>query len=145
MARGRAVIWAGLGAAGAAAALAASPGAYAWVRRLARLEDDRRFYEEDAASLDADAPEPSAVAVDDAPVEDVRLSLRARLQDAGAVAPSPAPAATPASVPASAPVVSVDEARARLRQRAASASRGFEDAPAVDADADAAGEDDAGR
>ncbi len=94
-----------VGAAAAAGALAASPGTYAWLRRTLRLETDRTHYE-DAAEVDAVATPPEA----DSSLAEARLTLRARLQESGAIAAEPAP---PESVPDAHAA-----ARARLRAKA---------------------------
>jgi len=75
------IITLALGAAGATAALVASPGTYEWLRRVTGRSTDRHHYETDFAVEDpgdhglADEP---AVETDD-----LRLSLRARLAESG--------------------------------------------------------------
>ena len=75
------IITLALGAAGATAALVASPGTYEWLRRVTGRSTDRHHYETDFAFEDpgdhglADEP---AVETDD-----LRLSLRARLAESG--------------------------------------------------------------
>jgi hypothetical protein len=79
---GRTGMWVIGGALAAAGALVSSPGTYHRLRRLARLESDRRFYSDDEA-----ASELEHEVADDPPMDTraARLSLRARLADAGDV------------------------------------------------------------
>jgi hypothetical protein len=100
------------GAAGAAGVLAASPAAYANLRRRLGLGDERaHFGDEAAAELPDTGPTPSGT--------DLRLSLRARLaQDADVeAAETPAPQA-----PSADPRERLSAARSRLEAAAASAS-----------------------
>jgi hypothetical protein len=75
------IITMALGAAGATAALVASPGTYEWLRRVTGRDTDRHHYESDFAVEDL-----GDLGLDDeASVEtdDLRLSLRARLAESG--------------------------------------------------------------
>ena len=109
-----------LGAAGATAALVASPGTYEWLRRLTGRATDRHHYEtelelEDLADLSL---------AEDASVEtdDLRLSLRARLAErAGEVGVTNAEAAESDGVTEEVDEVSVSRARVRAKAREARA------------------------
>ena len=98
-----------VGAAAATGALVASPGTYAWLRRTLKLEDDRAHYEDASDTESSGAPPPSA---SDTSLADARLTLRARLQESGAVSPSETPEASPTPAPDAA-----SEARERLRAK----------------------------
>lgn len=112
-----------LGAAGAAAVLAASPGTYAWLRRSLKLGSDREQYETPEARTTAPVSEP---AVAETSLADARLTLRARLQETGVVAadrpPEPARAAPSAAA----------EARARLRWKVEQAKEQLADEDRTD-------------
>jgi hypothetical protein len=104
-----------VGAAGATAALVASPGTYEWLRRVTGRATDRHHYEtelevEDLGEIGLD---------DEASVEtdDLRLSLRARLaESAGDVGAVNAEAS--ASEGAAEDVDEVAASRARVRAKA---------------------------
>ena len=114
------IITMALGAAGATAALVASPGSYEWLRRVTGRETDRHHYEteielEDASDLSL---------ADEAPVEtdDLRLSLRARLaESAGEVGVTNAEAAESDGVTEEVDEVSASRARVRAKAREARA------------------------
>jgi len=75
------IITLALGAAGATAALVASPGTYEWLRRVTGRSTDRHHYETDFAVED-----PGDLGLADEPAvetDDLRLSLRARLAESG--------------------------------------------------------------
>jgi hypothetical protein len=77
---GRTGMWAIGGALAAAGALVSSPGTYHRLRRLARLESDRRFFSDREAESELEHDVADAAPMD---TRAARLSLRARLSDAG--------------------------------------------------------------
>ena len=112
-----------LGAASAAAALAASPGTYAWLRRSLKLGSDREQYE----TWDAQTTTPaSELAAPETSLTDARLTLRARLQETGVVAADSTPE------PASAGPSAAAEARARLRWKVEQAKQQLADEDRTD-------------
>jgi hypothetical protein len=124
----RSLVIAAAGAAGAAAVLAASPGAYATLRRRLGLSADREHFETALADgVDDAAPMEPASA-------DLRLSLRARLAQDLEVEQAAAlePAAVAATArPARDPAVAREQlrgARERLETKAAAAAAAI-DAP----------------
>jgi hypothetical protein len=117
----RSLVLMAAGAAGAAAALVASPGAYEALRRLSRRASDRHHYETDVPDhefADHDGEESEEPGETDA----LRLSLRARLaESAGPSAVVAANADAASSDGVDAPPDAVDEARARVRAKARAA------------------------
>ena len=73
-------MWAIGGALAAAGALVSSPGTYHRLRRLARLESDRRFYSDDEATSELEHEVAADPPID---TRAARMSLRARLSDVG--------------------------------------------------------------
>lgn len=120
MIRRKSIATAILGAVAAAAGLALSPGAYAWLRRTLKLDGDRSPYEaeEGLAALAASAPDDS--------LADARLTLRARLQETGVVAEEAAPVAAAPAPDATA------EARSRLRAKVEEAKAALVDEDRTD-------------
>ena len=121
----RSIALTGAGAVSSAAALVASPGTYAWLRRRLGLERGQDHYEVEAEQAAPHAEESLAEA---------RLSLRARLAEAAAPVSAAPPAPTPLSIARPAPPsevedsrrlrLAVDATRARAREKAASALDG---------------------
>jgi hypothetical protein len=114
------IIMLALGAAGATAALVASPGTYEWLRRVTGRETDRHHYESDLAVEDLGdlgLAEEASVETDD-----LRLSLRARLaESAGDVGAVNAEASESEGVGEDADEVSASRARVRAKAREARA------------------------
>jgi hypothetical protein len=107
------------GAAGATAALIASPGTYEWLRRATGRASDRHHYETELAVEDL-----GDLGVDDADVDtdDLRLSLRARLaESAGDVVEANAEAAEGEGVTEEVDEVAISRARVRAKAREARA------------------------
>jgi hypothetical protein len=107
------------GAAGATAALVASPGTYEWLRRVAGRTSDRHHYETDLAVEDL-----GELGVEDADVDtdDLRLSLRARLaESAGDVVEANAEAADGEGITEEFDEVAISRARVRAKAREARA------------------------
>lgn len=114
------IITMALGAAGATAALVASPGTYEWLRRVTGRETDRHHYESDFEAGDVD----DLALMDDAAVEtdDLRLSLRARLaESAGEVGSTNAASSESDGITEEIDEVSVSRARVRAKAREARA------------------------
>ena len=107
------------GAAGATAALIASPGTYEWLRRATGRASDRHHYETELAVEDL-----GDLGDDDADVDtdDLRLSLRARLaESAGDVVEANAEAAEGEGVTEEVDEVAISRARVRAKAREARA------------------------
>jgi hypothetical protein len=120
VARIRSIIILTTGAAGAAAALVASPGTYEWLRRATGRTSDRHHYESDFAEheyADADLhTEPQGE------TDDLRMSLRARLaESAGDVEASNADASAGGGVAEDVDEVAASRARVRAKAREARA------------------------
>ncbi len=120
MVRMRSIIILTTGAAGAAAALVASPGTYEWLRRAAGRSSDRHHYETEIAEHDyADAElhtEPEGE------TDDLRMSLRARLaESAGDVEVTNADASAAEGVAEDVDEVAASRARVRAKAREARA------------------------
>ena len=118
--RVRSIIILTTGAAGAAAALVASPGTYEFLRRAAGRSSDRHHYETDVAEVEyADidlGEEPHAE------TDDLRLSLRARLaESAGDVETANSDAATGDGVAEDVDEIAASRARVRAKAREARA------------------------
>ena len=107
------------GAAGATAALIASPGTYEWLRRATGRVSDRHHYETELAVEDL-----GELGLEDADVDtdDLRLSLRARLaESAGDVVEANAQAAEGEGVTEEVDEVAISRARVRAKAREARA------------------------
>jgi hypothetical protein len=107
------------GAAGATAALIASPGTYEWLRRVSGRTSDRHHYETELAVEDL-----GDLGLDDGDVDtdDLRLSLRARLaESAGDVVEANAQAAEGEGVTEEVDEVAISRARVRAKAREARA------------------------
>ena len=107
------------GAAGATAALIASPGTYEWLRRATGRASDRHHYETEPAIEDLDD-----LGIEDADVDtdDLRLSLRARLaESAGDVVEANSEAAEGEGVTEEVDEVAISRARVRAKAREARA------------------------
>ena len=117
--RMRSIILVTTGAAGAAAALVASPGTYEWLRRATGRASDRHHYETELAEheyADADLEE------SDGETDDLRLSLRARLaESAGDVEASNADASAADGVAEDVDEIAATRARVRAKAREARA------------------------
>jgi hypothetical protein len=114
------IITMALGAAGATAALIASPGTYEWLRRVTGRGSDRHHYETELAVEDLD----DLGVGDEASVEtdDLRLSLRARLaESAGDVGAVNAEASESEGVAEEVDEVAASRARVRAKAREARA------------------------
>jgi hypothetical protein len=116
----RSIIILTTGAAGAAAALVASPGTYEWLRRATGRGSDRHHYETEVAEheyADAEfATEPQGE------TDDLRMSLRARLaESAGDVEASNADASVAEGVAEDVDEVAASRARVRAKAREARA------------------------
>jgi hypothetical protein len=115
----RSILILGAGAAGATAALIASPGTYEWLRRASGRASDRHHYETEPAVEDL-----GHVGLDDGDVDtdDLRLSLRARLaESAGDVVEANAEAAVGEGVTEEVDEVAISRARVRAKAREARA------------------------
>jgi hypothetical protein len=116
----RSIIILTTGAAGAAAALVASPGTYEWLRRATGRVSDRHHYETEFAGheyADAELQEEPQGETDD-----LRMSLRARLaESAGDVEASNADASAAAGVAEDVDEVAASRARVRAKAREARA------------------------
>ena len=112
-----------VGAAGATAALVASPGTYEWLRRVTGRATDRHHYETELAVEDL-----GEIGLgDEASVEtdDLRLSLRARLaESAGDVGAVNAEASASEGVAEEVDEVAASRARVRAKAREARARIG---------------------
>src|SRR5262249_50683030 len=114
------IITMALGAAGATAALVASPGTYEWLRRVTGRQTDRHHYEADLAVEDlGDLALGEEAAVE---TDDLRLSLRARLaESAGDVGAVNAEASESDGVSEDIDEISASRARVRSKAREARA------------------------
>jgi hypothetical protein len=114
------IITMALGAAGATAALVASPGTYEWLRRVTGRSTDRHHYETDFAVED-----PADPGLADEPAvetDDLRLSLRARLaESSGDVGAANAEASEGEGVDEEVDEVAASRARVRAKAREARA------------------------
>lgn len=120
MVRIRSIIILTTGAAGAAAALVASPGTYEWLRRATGGVSDRHHYETEIGEHEyADAELP---AEPEGETDDLRMSLRARLAEtAGDVEASNADASVAAGVAEDVDEIAASRARVRAKAREARA------------------------
>ncbi len=116
----RSIIILATGAAGAAAALVASPGTYEWLRRSTGRVSDRHDYEAEIAEHEyADA---ELQAEPPGETDDLRMSLRARLaESASDVGVSNADASAFDGVAEDVDEVAASRARVRAKARAARA------------------------
>ena len=116
----RSIIILTTGAAGAAAALVASPGTYEWLRRATGRVSDRHHYETEiteAEYADVDLGEESPAETDD-----LRLSLRARLaESAGDVEVANSDASAGDGVAEDVDEIAASRARVRAKAREARA------------------------
>jgi hypothetical protein len=114
----RSIIILTTGAAGAAAALVASPGTYEWLRRATGRASDRHHYETEIAEHEyAEPHDEPAIETDD-----LRMSLRARLaESAGDVEASNAEASAGGGVADDVDEVAASRARVRAKAREARA------------------------
>jgi len=112
-----------VGAAGATAALVASPGTYEWLRRVTGRATDRHHYETELEVEDL-----GEIGLDDeasAETDDLRLSLRARLaESAGDVGAVNAEASASEGVAEDVDEVAASRARVRAKAREARARIG---------------------
>jgi hypothetical protein len=116
----RSIIILTTGAAGAAAALVASPGTYEWLRRATGRVSDRHHYETEFAEHEFAEAELQAEPEGD--TDDLRLSLRARLaESAGDVEASNADASVAEGVAEDVDEVAASRARVRAKAREARA------------------------
>jgi len=117
------IITLALGAAGATAALVASPGTYEWLRRATGRATDRHHYETELAVEDL-----GEIGLGDeasAETDDLRLSLRARLaESAGDVGAVNAEASESEGVAEDVDEVAASRARVRAKAREARARIG---------------------
>jgi hypothetical protein len=116
----RSIIILTTGAAGAAAALVASPGTYEWLRRATGRSSDRHHYETEFAETEyADldlGEEPQAE------TDDLRMSLRARLaESAGDVEAANSDASTGEGMAEDVDEIAASRARVRAKAREARA------------------------
>ncbi len=120
MVRIRSIIILTTGAAGAAAALVASPGTYEWLRRATGRVSDRHHYETEIAEHEF-----AEVELETEPqgeTDDLRMSLRARLaESAGDVEASNADASVAEGVAEDVDEVAASRARVRAKAREARA------------------------
>jgi gas vesicle protein len=118
--RMRSIIILTTGAAGAAAALVASPGTYEWLRRATGRASDRHHYESDTTEVeyaDVDLGDEAQAETDD-----LRLSLRARLaESAGDVEAANSDASTGEGVAEDVDEIAASRARVRAKAREARA------------------------
>jgi hypothetical protein len=116
----RSIIILTTGAAGAAAALVASPGTYEWLRRATGRASDRHHYETDVTEhefADGELQEEPAAETDD-----LRMSLRARLaESAGDVEAANSEASTGGGVAEDVDEIAASRARVRAKAREARA------------------------
>lgn len=120
MVRIRSIIILTTGAAGAAAALVASPGTYEWLRRATGRVSDRHHYETEIG--EREYAEPEFPAEPDGETDDLRMSLRARLaESAGDVETSNADASVAAGVAEDVDEIAASRARVRAKAREARA------------------------
>ena len=120
MVRIRSILILTTGAAGAAAALVASPGTYEWLRRATGRVSDRHHYETELTEHEyADA---ELQAESEGETDDLRMSLRARLaESAGDVEASNADASVAEGVAEDVDEVAASRARVRAKAREARA------------------------
>lgn len=120
MVRIRSIIILTTGAAGAAAALVASPGTYEWLRRATGRVSDRHHYETDIA--EHEFAEAELETEPQGETDDLRMSLRARLaESAGDVEASNADASVAEGVAEDVDEVAASRARVRAKAREARA------------------------
>jgi hypothetical protein len=116
----RSIIILTTGAAGAAAALVASPGTYEWLRRAAGRASDRHHYETEIA--EHEVAEAEVETEPQGETDDLRMSLRARLaESAGDVEASNADASVAEGVAEDVDEVAASRARVRAKAREARA------------------------
>jgi hypothetical protein len=116
--RFRSIILLTTGAAGAAAALVASPGTYEWLRRATGRVSDRHHYETQLGEHEYD--EPAVQAEPEGETDDLRMSLRARLaESAGDVEASNADASVAEGVAEDVDEIAASRARVRAKAREA--------------------------
>jgi hypothetical protein len=120
-----------VGAAGATAALVASPGTYEWLRRVTGRATDRHHYETELAVEELDE-----LGVGDegfVETDDLRLSLRARLaESAGDIGAVNSEASESEGVAEDVDEVAVSRARVRAKAREARARMGGSSEPAAE-------------
>jgi hypothetical protein len=120
VARIRSIIILTTGAAGATAALVASPGTYEWLRRATGRTSDRHHYETEFA--EQEYAEAELHAEPEGETDDLRMSLRARLaESAGDVEASNAEASAGGGVADDVDEVAASRARVRAKAREARA------------------------
>jgi hypothetical protein len=116
----RSIIILTTGAAGAAAALVASPGTYEWLRRAAGRSSDRHHYETEPAEHEYAAADLHAEPQGE--TDDLRMSLRARLaESAGDVESSNSDASAAEGMAEDVDEVAASRARVRAKAREARA------------------------